>query len=213
VAKQGEGFNATLGYDAGKDVPPAESALQFFTQFSNPLSQAYTWNRAQIPARDAFIRESLVMYFGYASELPLIAEKNPNLNFDMTKVPQIPQARANTTFGKVYALGIIKAGKKVQQSVSLASVLTGKDNAGKLAEVLSQTAPIAPARRDLISTAPETTYGPVVYSSGLMARGWYDPGDYYTDPIMSTLIDDVIRGAASLSEAISKARTQLQLVL
>lgn len=213
VAKQDRGFNATLGYDSGSESSPAQSALEFFTQFSNPLSQAYTWNRAQIPARDAFISESLVMYLGYASELPIIADKNPNLNFDITKVPQIPDARINMTFGKIYGLGVIKGGKNPQGALSVATLLSSKEAVSGITEALSVETPLAPARRDLIGTPPETSYGPVIYSSGLMARGWYDPGDYFTNPIMAELVDDVVRGASTVLEALSKARSRLQLAL
>ncbi len=214
VAKQNEGFSATLGFDNGTDVSPAQAVLQFFTQFSDPVSKAYTWNKAQVPARDAFIRESLVFYFGYASELPAISEKNPNLNFDIIKVPQLPQGKLNLTFGKVYALGVIKAGKNPQQALSLATLISSPENSQTLVSTLSEAAPLAPARRDLIGTPPETpAYATTIYASGLMARGWYDPGDYFSDPIMSGLIDDIVRGAATPSEALSKARSQLQLAL
>jgi ABC-type glycerol-3-phosphate transport system substrate-binding protein len=213
VAKQAEGFSAILGFDTGAEVPPAQSALEFFTQFSNPLSKAYTWNRAQIAARDDFLNESLVFYPGYASELPSIADKNPNLNFDMMKMPQIPTAKVNATFGKMYALGIVKAGKKPDASFALASMLSTKESIATLTDVLSEIAPIAPARRDLIGTPPQTSYGPIIYASGLMARGWYDPGDYYTNPVFYTLVEDVIQGALTPIEALLKARSALQLTL
>ena len=53
----------------GASTAPGESALRFYTEFSNPSKALYTWNRALPVSTNAFLSGDLAFYPGYASEL------------------------------------------------------------------------------------------------------------------------------------------------
>ena len=69
-------------------LPPFETSVQFFTNFSNANNQLYSWNRQQQLDRNAFTGGDLAMYFGFGSEAAALLKQNPNLNFDMAPMPQ-----------------------------------------------------------------------------------------------------------------------------
>jgi ABC-type glycerol-3-phosphate transport system substrate-binding protein len=149
------------------------------------------------------------VYIGFASELPFIAAQNPNLNFDVAKVPQASSTGTSVTFGNMQAIGVVKASKNLSTALFVASDLTSADFQTKLTTGLLNSAPVAPARRDLLATAPQTLFGPTLYSSAIISRGWYDPGAEATDPIFSNMVDSVVRGASDPSQAVGDAESKL----
>ncbi len=213
VVKQNDKFFPVLLQNQSDQNSPAQAVVDFFTQFSDPNKETYTWNRSFTNARDQFINEELAIYFGYASELPIIASKNPNLNFDVTKVPQATDARAEVTFGEMQAVAVVKSSKNFQTAFKVASDLTGPDLLSKLIGALIQTSPVAPARRDMLSKAPENLYGPTLYNSAVISRGWYDPGEALTNPIFSDMVDKVSRGALSTQESTAEAHNRLLTII
>ena len=58
-----------------------ETALLFYTDFTNPSKTSYSWNAALPQSFDAFTSGELAAYLGYASEYNSIISRNPNLRF------------------------------------------------------------------------------------------------------------------------------------
>ena len=51
------------------------------------------------------------MYFGFASEYPVLQRKNPNLDFDVALIPQDENRPASvqaTSYGRINALALVK---------------------------------------------------------------------------------------------------------
>lgn len=216
VAKQAASFIPVLSggvQTAGTDVlPPAQAVVSYFTQFVDPTKDTYTWNRAFKNARTEFIGGELAMYVGYASELPTIVSQNPNLNFDIAKVPQAGTAGAQITFGRMHAIAVVKASKNLGAALAAASEMTGADFAKKVVDAMLPIIPVAPARRDLLSQVPQNAFAPILYASAIIARGWYDPGVDVTDPIFNDMIDDVVRGASTISQAVGDAQSRFTVI-
>ena len=55
------------------------------------------------------------MYFGFASGLPDLRLKNPNLNFDVA-MPQTKDYTKNITFGRMVGLAIPRNSQKIAQT-------------------------------------------------------------------------------------------------
>lgn len=214
VLKQNDKFRAVLGVSltqtgGSQEVLPAQAVVNFFTQFVDPTKETYTWNRSFTNARNQFISGELAMYIGYASELPSIVAQNPNLNFDVTKVPQPAVTGTQITYGNTQAVAIVKASRNIPGAIAVAAELSGQEFSSQLVASLLATAPVAPARRDLLGKAPQNVFGPVLYSSAIIARGWYSPGRTVIDPIFNNLIDDVVRGVSNVTQSVYTAHTKL----
>lgn len=82
------------------------SVLKFYTDFADPNNSIYSWNKSFPNSSDAFSAENLAFYFGYASELRSLVNKNPNQNFFVASFPQIKNAKFKSTGARVTGIAI-----------------------------------------------------------------------------------------------------------
>lgn len=192
------------GVDRQNAQPPAESALRFYTEFSNPAKNDYSWNRSMRDAQGAFAAGDLALYIGLASEEPLLRRINPNLNFAVAQMPQVRGGDKVVDGGYVYAVVTTRTSKNQRGALTVASLLTGKSaNAA-----LSRAYGLAPARRDLLSEPFDGNLG-LVKKQAIIVRSWLDPDPGKTDTIFRDMIEGVTTGALRLSEAVQRADQQM----
>ncbi len=195
-----------LATRVGETGRPAESALTFFTQFSNPSSQDYTWNRSRQEARVAFAQGDLALYIGPASEESLIRRLNPNLNFAIA--PSVPQVRSSSlpiNGGHAYAFAIPKAGANPQGALTAAYLLGGAD----ASRLLGVAFGFASARRDALAVSAEGNEE-TFRKMALLVRTWEDPNARETERAFRDMIESVTSGAARPVEAIQRAEQALR---
>ncbi|OGI92499.1 hypothetical protein A3A09_02435 [Candidatus Nomurabacteria bacterium RIFCSPLOWO2_01_FULL_42_20] len=192
--------------DAGRVT---EAVLRFYTEFSNPSKEAYSWNRSFSSSRNAFISENLSVYFGFASELFSLRETNPNLNFDVAKLPQSRTAKTEATFGKLSALAISKNTKNPPAALAAVNALSAPAYGVQFAQALS----LPPPRRDLLAVIPPSPhYLKTFYRSALISKAWLDPSPEATDLIFKNMIDNIVSGRFTLSQSISEAQKEMSAI-
>ncbi|HEY0010434.1 MAG TPA: extracellular solute-binding protein [Candidatus Paceibacterota bacterium] len=192
---------SALNQSASGPGNPSQSALSFYTQFSDPAKTVYSWNRAMPEARQAFLAGDLAFYFGFASELPLLQAGNPNLDFDMAPVPQPERSTTRMTYGLVYGLAIPKASDNQTGAYTTAIALAGKDAAAATAGSLS----MVPASRAALVPAAEDRFQPVYFPEALVARGWLSPSAAVTDSIFAAMIGNITSGRQDVGQALLTA--------
>lgn len=200
------------GLTQGPDVSggsAAASALTFYTDFSNPAKVTYSWNRSLPDARQAFLSGDLALYFGYASELPIIRAGNPNLDFDMAPVPQPSRATSRTTYGLAYAFAIPKTSKNPAGAYAVATALAARDVQLSAANALS----MVPAARAALLPSKEDRFQPVYFPEALVARGWLSPSGPITDSIFAAMIGDITSGRRDVGQALTTANQALDSAL
>lgn len=185
------------------------SALNFYSQFSNPLGLTYSWNKSLPNSRNAFLAGDLAIYFGFASELNELRARNPNLYFDVAALPQPKGAKKSVTFGKLYGAAILKSSKDVANSARTAFLLT----ANQALKAFSQKSGLPPVRRDLLSKKPTDAYGALFYDAALKSRGWLDPDYRATATAFKEMIESVSSGKARPSEAVGKMEQEINKLL
>ncbi|MEK7645013.1 MAG: extracellular solute-binding protein [Patescibacteria group bacterium] len=207
---QNGAFSSTLS-DRPKGVSdiPAVSVVAFYTQFSNPSKTTFTWNRAIGDAQNFFLAGNLATYFAFASENETLLRKNPNLNFDITALPQPRDVKVPMVYGKLYGLALMKAGKDPVGAFQVLSILADQT----FVSTFAQQTGFAPSRRDLLATAPADPALAVSYRSSLIARSWIDPEPVATGAIFKRMIESVTSGKYRPSEAVSAASQELQALL
>lgn len=208
IAEQGGYFTSMLGENSGSQVD-LSSSLSFYTSFADPLKSVYSWNRSFVNSQDAFTSGNLAFYFGYASELGTLINKNPNLNFSVAPFPQIKNSSFKLTSGRITGIAVSNFSKNLQTSLTAASLLATTDFASKLTEVLQ----IPSARRDLLAKKPIDSFSPVFLSSALYARSWLDPSSTDTNNIFKGMIEGTLSNSLSAEEAIRDAGAKLDLLL
>ena len=196
-----DGFQGTLTRPVGQNfgTTPAVSAIGYYLQFANPAKTSYTWNAAISSARQAFVAGDLGLYFGFASEEPVITAGNPNLDFDMAPVPHPATSEARMTYGRLYAFAIPKASANAAGAERVAMQFTTKDVVSMIAHSLN----MAPAQRALLTPAQGDLYEPVYFPQALVSRGWLSPAPTKTDTLFATMVSSITSGRQSATDAIS----------
>lgn len=184
---------------------PAESALNFYTEFANPTKTVYSWNRSLPNNRQAFLAGDVALYLGFASERAGLAEANPNLDFDMTAAPNPGTATSRITYGKAYAFAIPRASKNQQGAVAISKLLAAKDASALFARSLG----MAPAARAALAPKEGDLFEPVYFPEALVARGWLSPAPAETDRVFATMVGNVMSGRESVITAIQTASRSL----
>ena len=189
-------------------VSPLEQILNFFIEFSNPSTTAYSWNRSLPKSIDMFTGGKLAMYIGSARELFTIEATNPNLSFDVASILQTRGTNTKRTYGNIYALAVNKKSTNITTAFSVAGILSTGEQAKNLAISVS----LPPASRTLLATKPADPYLFTFFNSAIVTRTWLDPDAAKSDAIFAELIQNVLSNKLSISDAISKAKGQLDFI-
>jgi len=204
----GSGIRNIFEESRGLPAIPADRALSFYTEFSNPLKPFYSWNRALPRSKEHFISGNLAIYFGFASELFEIRDRNPNLNFDVSILPQADVANGRLTYGKFEGLAINARSGDIAGAFRVASILTSADSA----LAFSQVRNLPPARRDLLSSRPERAFMETFYQSAIISRQWFIPDVGQANRIFQNMIESVTGGRARVRDAVQRAHRELELL-
>ena len=203
------GYRTGIVPVATSDSSAADSAVRFYTEFANPVKTTYTWNRALPVSRDAFIAGDVALYVGYASELPELQKKNPNLNFDVASLPQVRDQSRERTFGRMEAFAIAKASRFVNDAFAVATFLTD----AQAQRFWHETNILPPVRRDMLTSPSNDAYRAVFFDGALIANAWLDPDTRETDDIFREMIGSVTTGRARISDAVQRASLSLSQLL
>jgi multiple sugar transport system substrate-binding protein len=86
--------------------------LSFYTSFAT--DQNNVWDNTLDPSTLAFSKGNLAMYFGYSWDYFNIKKFNPNLNFEVVPVPQLPDRTVN--MASYWAEGVSSKSKNQKQA-------------------------------------------------------------------------------------------------
>ncbi|MSR71287.1 MAG: extracellular solute-binding protein [Candidatus Taylorbacteria bacterium] len=190
---------------SGISQSSGSSALTFYTRFSNPTDALYSWNRAMPQSKNFFISGDLAIYFGFASELPDIRAKNPQLNFDVAPLPQATKATKKVTFGNMLGFAFSRNSPNVSVAYTTLSSLLSP---AALLEWTKLTY-LPPVRRDMLGARPTDPYLSIMYDSALISRGWLDPSYGQTNTVFQSMIENVVSGKEKVGEAVTRGNNQI----
>ncbi|MEI6528748.1 MAG: extracellular solute-binding protein [bacterium] len=191
------------------NVNLAESVLQFYTNFSNPQSNLYSWNRSLVNSLEAFTDGDLAIYFGLASEYTKMRQKNPNLNFDVAMIPQIQDSKTAVTFGNQYGFAILKSSPNISDAYNVIMQITGAD----AVPVWSPLFAFSSARRDILAVTETNAVRDAFNKSALISQSWIDPNYSATSNIFQEMVESYTTARSNLGSAVSTASAKLGALL
>lgn len=197
---------SALDEKTGNVVPATESAIRFYTEFSNPSKEMYTWNRSISNSSKEFLAGNLAFYFGFSSELNVLRQKNPNLNFDVAKLPQIRNSKINKTFANMNAIAALKSSANVTSVINVAGYLIGDD----ASLLFSKYFNLPPVKRTLLAEKQVDAYRGVFYDSAIIGKAWLDPSSTETNTIFKDMIENVTSSRFRVSDSIKRASMEIQ---
>lgn len=185
------------------------SILKFYTDFADPNKDTYSWNKSFPNSSEAFSREDLAFYFGFAGELVPLINKNPNQNLAVAPFPQIRNSNFKLTGAHVTGIALLSSSKNFNAAFTAASLMATGDFAYEFAIATG----VAPARRDLLNKKPADSFSPIFYDSALYGKSWIDPSSKDTNNIFRNMIDGVLSNRMAAESAISDSSNKLDLLL
>jgi multiple sugar transport system substrate-binding protein len=193
----------------GMTFYPGERALQFYTDFANPLKSVYTWNTRMHYSIDAFYEGQTAMMFNYSYHLPTIRAKSPYLNFAVAPLPQIKTSEVDVNYANYWGLTVSKNSEAAEQAWRFIVWLSQKENTKKYLEAAKKPT----ARRDLIAWQKDDLDLGVFARQALTAHSWYQVDSSAIETILADMIESVVLGEATVKEAINKAAAQVTLLM
>lgn len=209
VIRQDEKLVSVLSEKFQQSRPPAESVMSFYTEFANPNSTVYSWNRGLPDSRNAFTSGTLAFYIGKGSELFDIQSVNPNLSFDVSTVLQTKGTNIRRTSASMNAIAISKSAKDPALAMSTAMLFANPE----VAEIIATTLSLPPARRDMLAKRPTDRYLTVFYDSAISGRTWLDPDTTQTNKIFSDMVGNILSNKFDVGGAVSRAEQELGILL
>lgn len=211
--EDGSPYFSILDEKLNFSLPPAYAALRFYTQFTNPGSTIYSWNRSLANSQNLFLAGDLAMYLGFADEATTLRRKNPNLNFDVSVLPQSKKTEdggKKVTYGQLHFLAISRSVKDLQSAYGTAKLMSGKE----FQQELQKISGLPSVRRDLLNTdQPKNSFDDVFRRSALISRGVMEPGASIADDIVKRMIERVISGEDDVEDAVNSADARLNKAL
>lgn len=203
---------ATFGQSVkidGETFYPGKYALQFYTDFTNPLKAIYTWNNRMHYSIDAFYENKVAMMFNYSYHLPTVRAKAPYLNFGVSAMPQIRNSDKDINYANYWGMAVSRNSSKARAAWVFIVWLSEKENSQKYLELTKNPT----ARRDLISWQKNDPDLGVFAEQSLTARSWYQVNNLTIETILADMIESVVMGEATISESINRAVSQMDVLI
>jgi multiple sugar transport system substrate-binding protein len=188
----------------GNYSSPGLQALRFYTSFASPQSPNYNWNSASDYSIDSFANGRSAYLFGYSYLRKTILSKAPNLNFDVSGVPQANLEDPAVNFANYWGYVVSKQTKNADYAWDFLQNITSKSSLDKY---YAQTK-VPSSRRDLIELQISDPEIGVFANANLTAKTFYKPDQEKFDNIFGQLIDNVILKGFREEDALSQAQAQ-----
>lgn len=186
-----------------------ETALEYYTGFSDPRKSVYTWNDNLFYSIDAFVTERTAMMLNYSHQLPVVKAKAPRLNFDVALMPQPKDMSTRVDYSNYFAPAVSAASKNQKAAWKFLLHLTSRDGAlPYLRESLRPT-----ARRDLIDFQKTDPDLGVFAFQALTARSWFQVDSEAIEKVFADMIEDVVFRRATVFEAIRTAEDKVTVLM
>ncbi|MDO8492054.1 MAG: extracellular solute-binding protein [bacterium] len=183
----------------------AESVLDFYTSFANSTKRAYAWSSFFPDSLTAFAQGKTALMVGYPSDYPVILEKNPHLNFDVSALPQLENIGATTHYAWYDFETVSKQSKHSEDAWNFLLWLSDSANDKAFADALN----LPSARRDLVLSRPPKDYLQVFYDQILSSKTWLISDQDKLRPIFNEMIDSVVNKTASVESAVGRANERI----
>lgn len=189
--------------------PVGEVALEYYTDFANPIKSVYTWNDNLFYSIDAFVTERAAMMFNYSHQIPVIRSKAPRLNFGVALMPQVKDSSARVDYANYFAPAVSASSKNKKAAWQFLIHLSSRDSV--LPYLRESLRPAA--RRDLIDFQKTDPDLGVFAKQALSARSWYQIDAPAIEKIFADMIEDVVFRRETIPEAIRAAEDRVTVLM
>lgn len=188
----------------GNSVNPGIEAVNYYTSFSNPNTENYTWNQNSDYSVDAFANGRAAYLFGYSYTRDQIDSKSPNLNYDVTNVPQYNLNDPSVNYANYFAEVVSNQSQVKDYAWTFLKFATSKEVLDKYYANDKQPS----SRRDLIELQSQDTEIGVFAHANLTAKSFYKSDEAKFDGFIAEMIDNIVLKGQSTEQALTQAQSK-----
>jgi ABC-type glycerol-3-phosphate transport system substrate-binding protein len=196
---------------------PGLTAIQFYSEFSDPNKEVYAWNAEQPDSLAAFIGGKTAMMFGFSYQRANIQALKAGFEFGIAPVPQLPGSTPVTVSNYWYPVVSSQKACVVNRGQasgincgkiawSFLSFVAQKENVADYLNAGSKAA----ARTDLIKEQALRTDDVGVFARQAPIARSYNKFDDSIDTIFANMLDAAARNRAGWEGEADKAATMIE---
>lgn len=194
-------FHTKQNVFGGTDFPGTQ-ALNFYTAFSDPKTDLYTWNDSLGDDLHAFADGKTAMMINYTSVVADLTRINPNLNYGYFSIPQVKETKNPINFASYNTYTVTKASDDSKTAWNFINSLTNSTKTENyVTKIKGQN-----IQSDSITT--NSKEGKRINTS----QSWYNPDPDKTQQIFANIIQQVNDGK-NAQTAIEYAGSQVSELL
>ncbi len=186
---------------------PFNKAVQFYTQFSDPVSPYYTWNESFDNSVSSFAAGQTAMIFDYYSAIKDIKNRNAYINLGVAPLPQLSNANASqiSNWPNYWGLAVSKQTQNPYVAWSFIRYLTMTPSISS--SYLSATNKL-PALLSLIQQGLGGDNG-VFLKEFLTAKDWFQINPSSIDSIFIGMVSDILSGKLNVQASVQAAQAAI----
>lgn len=208
----------TVQFQQGnEDYQPGVRALEFYTDFSDPAKEVYSWSETMPDSIDAFVDGRLAYLIGTLADRTQIEGSSETLRYGIAPVFHLNEdgtdtdgrtsQQAKINFASYWVETVAKRSKHPDEAWDFLQYLS---RSGVVESYLEKSGRISALRKVLaqpVASELEAFAGQV-----LTATNWYHGEDASAmESALTEAIDSVIAKTQTASEAVTQAAKQIQL--
>jgi len=194
---------------ATSKIPPGLTAVQFYTDFANPIKEVYTWNDDQPDSFEAFVNGTSAFFFGYSYHIPLVRSRNPKLNFDIGAMPQISGGKT-VNYANYWIEVVSKTTDHEDEAWDFIQYVADAEQVTTYLEKANKPT----ALRELINTQLEDLDLSVFASQILTAENWYNGEDpAAAEDALLDMVENILAGVEDPEDELEIAQSKVNQTL
>ncbi|RPJ69004.1 MAG: extracellular solute-binding protein, partial [Alphaproteobacteria bacterium] len=186
----------------------AEDSMNFYTGFQ---TVDRVWDETQDESKLAFAKGNLAMYFGYSWDYFDIKAINPNLNFKIVSVPQLPGGNVN--YASYWVEGVGKKSKNQSVAWDFLKFISSRDELAELYEAEAKLRGFGEpyGRVDMAELLESDPIVSVFVNQAKTAQSWYLSSlTWDGDTGINSRIGTYFSDAINLSKSGTETKTALE---
>ncbi len=192
-----------------RDVAPALTATEVYTDFANPIKETYSWNESFSSSFDAFVNGRTAFFFGYNYHIPFIEASAPKLNYAVVKAPQIEGAR-EINLASYWVETVASASKDQAYAWDFIAFASSEEQAERYLKATGKPT----AHRSLLPDQMDNPEVGVFASQNLTARHWYKGNNVTTmENALKDLINAILQNPEDPRPALNTVARQISQTL
>lgn len=206
-------------FDRGlDDYNPGLRALSFYSDFTDPTKEVYTWTKQFSNSLDNFIEGKIAYFIGTLADRSTIDERGRQLNYDVapmfhinedgTDTNALTNARMKMNAASYWLETVAERSAHQNEAWNFIQFMS---QSGNVSSYLEKTGRVSALRKNL-STQVGNQRLAVFASQAISTKSWYRGENWTeTESALTEMINSVADKSAEPSEALARAAKRIQL--